>query len=314
MAQYEKDLTHRMLRDGAVLRLQADGLERTYQVEIGTVIWSLSSDLRHVLTHGEQAGWLEVLDPRGPWLVERIIRMQEFPQRMDCDGKVAMLEACVRRACISLSGEVYPELHQHVRKQTRVWTSDRADLDVSLRGSKSFHRLVFHALGEAHSSQRLIANSMTGEDEIEVADQLLVTGKKPYSLAKFLSTSMVFRKTVGDQQRADQIAFVKHFGRAPQRFNSRATPHARESRRWEIMFDAVSTEARGENKDRRILARRYLAELGGASSSRLLLGGLLADLSAELYTWVAQGDQKYPDATTILMRSDAFLARANSLF
>ena len=63
-----------------------------------------------------------------------------------------------------------------------------------------------------------------------------------------------------------------------------------------------------------MLAKRYFEELGGVNSSRLLLGGLLADLSAELYTWVAQGDQKYPDATTILMRSDAFLARANSLF
>ncbi len=55
---------------------------------------------------------------------------------------------------------------------------------------------------------------------------------------------------------------------------------------------------------------RVGCELGAG----LLLGGLLADLSAEHYTWVAQGDQKYPDATTILMRSDAFLARANSLF
>ncbi len=96
MAQYEKDLTHRLLRDGAVFRLQADGLDRTYQVEIGTVIWSLSSDLEHVLTHGERAGWLEVLGPRGPWIVERIIGMQEFPQRMDCDGKVSMLEAAAK--------------------------------------------------------------------------------------------------------------------------------------------------------------------------------------------------------------------------
>jgi hypothetical protein len=96
MAQYEKDLTHRLLRDGAVFRLQADGLDRTYQVEIGTVIWSLSSDLEHVLTHGERARWLEVLGPRGPCIVERIIGMQGFPQRMDCDGNVSMLEAATK--------------------------------------------------------------------------------------------------------------------------------------------------------------------------------------------------------------------------
>ena len=309
MAQYEKDLAHRLLRDGAAFRLQADGLERTYQVEIGTVIWSLSSDLKH----GEQDGWVEVLGPRGPWIVERVIGMQEFPQRMDCDGKVSMLEACVRRACLSASGEVDTKLHQHVRDQTRVWCSDGADLQVPMTASGSFPGLVFHAWDEAHSAQRLCANALTGDDEISITDQLLVTGKRPYSLAKFLSTSMVFRKTVGDQQRADQIAFVKHVGWAPQRFNSRARPYARESRRWEIMFDAVSTEARGENKDRRILARRYLAELGGANSSRLLLGGLLADLSAEHYTWVATGDKRSPDATTVQSRADVFLARLDVL-
>ena len=71
---------------------------------------------------------------------------------------------------------------------------------------------MFHAWDEAHSAQRLCANALTGDDEISITDQLLVTGKRPYSLAKFLSTSMVFRETVGDQQRADQIAFVKMSG------------------------------------------------------------------------------------------------------
>ena len=80
------------------------------------------------------------------------------------------------------------------------------------------------------------------------------------------------------------------------------------------MFDAVVTEARGDNRDRRKLARRYLTELGGANSSRLLLGGLLADLSAEHYTWVATGDKRSPDATTVQSRADAFLARLQVLF
>ena len=38
MARYERVLTFNLLKEGAVLRLQADGLERTYQVEIGTVL------------------------------------------------------------------------------------------------------------------------------------------------------------------------------------------------------------------------------------------------------------------------------------
>ena len=313
MANYEKELTHRLLKEGAVFRILADGLERTYQVEIGTVLWSLPRALEHLPAHGEQAGWLEALSPRGPWIVERIIGMQEFPHDMGCDGKVSMLEACVRRACLA-GGELDTQLYQHVRKQTRVWCSDGADLQVPRAASGFFPGLVFLGWDEAHSAQRLCANSMKDDEEITITDQLLVTGKKPYSLAKFLSTSMVFRKTVGDAQVADEVAFVKNVGWAPQRFNSRARPYARESRRWKSIFDAVAREAAGDNRDRRMLARMYLGELGGSNSSRLVLAGLLADLSAEHYTWVATGDKRNPDATTVQSRADAFIARLHALF
>ena len=120
---------------------------------------------------------------------------------------------------------------------------------------------------------------------------------------------MIFQKMVGDAQLADEISFVKNFGWAPQRFNSRARPYARESRRWKSIFDAVAMEAAGENQDRRILARMYLGELGGENSSRLVLGGLLALFSAEHCAWVASGDKRNPDATTVQSRADAFLTR-----
>ena len=141
-------MTQVLLRDGAVFRLQADGLERTYQVEIGTVIWNLSSCLQHLLEFGEQAGWLEVLGPCGPWIVDRIIGMQEFLHDMDEDGKASMFQACVRRTCLSVNGEVDVKLHQHVREQTRVWCSDGADLQMqpAMAGtcrSRWLHQLSF---------------------------------------------------------------------------------------------------------------------------------------------------------------------------
>jgi len=80
------------------------------------------------------------------------------------------------------------------------------------------------------------------------------------------------------------------------------------------MFDAVAMEAAGEYRERRILARMYLKELGGENSSRLALGGLPADLSAEHYSWVASGDKRNPDATTVQSRGDAFLTRIGTLF
>ena len=43
--------------------------------------------------------------------------------------------------------------------------------------------------------------------------------------------------------------------------------------------------------------------LGGENSSRLVLGGLLADFGAEHYTWVATGDKENPDTTTVQARA-----------
>ena len=70
------------------------------------------------------------------------------------DDKVTMLEACVRRACLTDSGEVDTKLHQHVREQTRAWCSDGADLKVPFAASAFFPGLAFHAWDESHSSQK----------------------------------------------------------------------------------------------------------------------------------------------------------------
>ena len=185
-----------------------------------------------------QAGW-NSWAPKGPWIVERLIGMREFPRAMDCDGKATMLEDCVRRACQAAGGELDVDLHKHVREETRAWCSDGADLNVPLAATATFPGLAFHAWDEAHSAQALLKSSMKGDAEITTTDSLLVTRKKPASLAKFLSTSTVFRNTVGLQRQVDNIAFAKNFGWAPQRFNSRARPLARESQRCDIIFKAL---------------------------------------------------------------------------
>ena len=125
---------------------------------------------------------------------------------------------------------------------------------------------------------------------------------------------MVFRKNYSDAQIEDEIAYVENFGWAPQRVSSRARPDGRSCRRWDIIFRAVSAEATGKDPKRRVLARMYLSELGGANSSRLVLAGFLADLTAEHYTWVAGADKRNPDATTAQTRAECFLARIRALF
>ena len=45
MALHENLVTQQILKEGVVFRLSADGLDRTYQVELGTVLWSLPKAL-----------------------------------------------------------------------------------------------------------------------------------------------------------------------------------------------------------------------------------------------------------------------------
>ena len=156
LALHERLVTQKILKEGAVFRLSADGLDRTYQVEIGTVLWTLPKALDFMLRYAGNAGWLEQLGPNGPWLVERLIGMREFPRAMDCDGKVTMLEDCVRRACLTPGGAVDLELHKHVREETRAWVSDGADLGVPLAATATFPHLGFHAWDESHSAHALL--------------------------------------------------------------------------------------------------------------------------------------------------------------
>ena len=55
-----------------MFRLQADGLERTYQIDIGCALWKLPCDMT-LEQPVEQLGWLEQLGPKGPWVAERHI-------------------------------------------------------------------------------------------------------------------------------------------------------------------------------------------------------------------------------------------------
>ena len=200
--------------------------------------------------------------------------MHEFPSEMHLDGKASMVERAVRSATLGTDGEVDTGLHQQILRGTRVWTSDGADLDVGHALAKGgFSGLVCHAWDESHSAGRLLASALKYDKEVIEVDHLLVTGRQPYSLAKFVSTSDVFRKKFGDALVAASAAFVQNFGWAPQRFQSRARPLARESRRWDAIWTAVAAEAEGTDPKRRDLAVHLLTSLSGPNSIRLLLGG-----------------------------------------
>ena len=130
LAKYEQLATQRFLREGSIFRLQADGLKRVYQVEIGSLLWKFPTSLRFYQENVSSFRWIEELGPRGPWLIDRVIGARDFPTDMGTANKVDMLEDCARRAAVSAVGEVDTKLFAHIKKHTRVWTSDGADREV----------------------------------------------------------------------------------------------------------------------------------------------------------------------------------------
>ena len=99
IGDYEHLVTHRLLSVASVFHLQADGRVRVYQVVIGAVIWKFPSGLSWLQEpHKGYYPWLKSLGPRGPWVIERLTGARELNDEMDCEGKVAMLAECVRRA------------------------------------------------------------------------------------------------------------------------------------------------------------------------------------------------------------------------
>ncbi len=316
MASFEHVVTSKLFKAGDGFWLQADGLSRTYQVGMGGVLWKFPSGLPWLLQPGTQHSWLQCLGERGPWLVERLVGAREFPADMDMPSKVQMLREGVRRVTKTPSGEVDLELYAKVSSRMLCWASDGADRSVGAAATEYFPSMVFQVWEESHSAVKVLKHAVAADAEICLVDSLLVSGKEPPSLANFLSTSDVFRRRCGDaQQMASGIPLCLNFGWAPQRYASRARPLAREARRWEAIWDSLAEEAGSASvAKRRAIAQHFLRELGGQNAPRLLLGGMLTDISVEHYEWVAGGDKADPDPSTAAERAELFLHRLEVLF
>ncbi len=377
MAAVEKDLTRDFLSQAVVCRLQADGLGRVYQVELGMLIWKLPSSLQELINVPHGYPGVRQLGDRGPWLVGRLICAREMQAELGTAGKTDMITGALLRACTGMGDSHDPTaLYTHVRDTIASWASDGADLCVGNACTAHFPRMAFREWEESHSAAKvpvglpysvkphLISHGFTvsfcnislflkryqstlrvvvpwmgasdgadlvsqvlehavrDHEEAKLIDGLLVSGcaaaptlnfgKKPTSLAKFLSQSEVFKKRCSEAQRLSAINLCVEFGYAPQRYASRSRPLSRESRRWAPIWDSLAAEASG-NGPRAQLARFFLEELGGTNSHRLLFGGMLTDIAVEHYQWIAGGGQGNPDPSHACSGHDLFMQRLKVL-
>ena len=141
-----------------------------------------------------------------------------------------------------------------------------------------------------------------------------MSNKEPPSLAQFLSTSDRFRSKFQEQEQADTVSVLKHFGYAPQRFSSRSKPFGRFARRLRSIFTIVGEEAECQDARRREFAQTLLEQLSGRHSMRLVLAGMLADLLHEHTKWTRSSDTANPDPIMCAHSKSVFLMRLHMLF
>ena len=144
MAAVERELTHQLLQTSDVFSLQADGLERVYQVELGMVLWRLPPACSWLHQLGtKSAPWLEKLGERGPWLAHRLLSAREMPAEMDTGCKSDAVSEGVLRACSPVGGSLNEKLHQHVCARVLSWSSDGGERAVGDTATRHFPNMVF---------------------------------------------------------------------------------------------------------------------------------------------------------------------------
>ena len=307
MAEQEQALTSKLVGMSAVSGIAFDGRAQVWAVMWHLVLWRWPSGVSKTPL---PSGVTALNGERGPWIANRIAGAPQLGADHSGAGKT---RATIRAVHSSAQSE---ECKGHLRETLQFSASDGA-ADAQLVSQSlpvHFPALRFRCTDTSHANMLVLKNAFGGDPEIDMVDQLLVSGKKPPSLSKFLSTSGRFREMFKEEEAQDAVQVLAHFGWAPQRYTSKVRPYSRTSRRLRQAFAAVSSEATGGDAKRRVWARHLLRELGGCHSSRLLLGGMLADLSFEHCLWVRPSDKTDPDHEATKANKEKFLARLDLLF
>ena len=166
--------------------------------------------------------------------------------------------------------------------------------------------LAFHVMDSTHSLQLAIRHGMAGDPEIEQLQKVLLTNKRPHpSISNMLRNSTRFRTVFREKQQEDALSVLENLGWAPQRMSSRARPYGRTSLRLHALLAALAEEAEhGHEKD---LALSNLQQI--ASYKRLMLIGLLADLTHEHQRLVHETGTSDPDPTNTILLIERFKTR-----
>ena len=152
-----------------------------------------------------------------------------------------------------------------------------------------------------HTMQLIIKHATAGEPEVKLVEEVLLTNKKPHkSVSGLLRDSSAARSSFTEEQEKQAEAVLRNLSWSPQRMSSRHKPYGRASLR------PTRAEHGGDVVDK-AAALHNLKTL--APFRRMVLAGMMADVTWEHRKAVMWSDGRDPDPSHIVDQLDGFLHR-----
>lgn len=301
MADRERQVNMKLFAHCSAAGLQQDGRGDAVAVTCKMVLWRWPPGLS---TDPPVHGVLSLNNGKAPWIVCRVAALTELKADRGADALLDSLESTL---CKHSQDE--NNLKDIAGKIWFVTTDGAADELSAGRKFMNKHRNVrFHFTDECHTAMLALKKVLSADPEIEEVERLLVSGKRPYSVAKWLSTSDICAAHFKDEERADAVSVLENLSWAMQRFDSRKKPLARICLRLQQVFGALASVAESKHK-MAADARKLLESLSGDHTNRLVLAAMLADLCWEHSAWVHFGDFTDPCPVALEAAQDKFFLR-----
>ena len=156
-----------------------------------------------------------------------------------------------------------------------------------------------------HTMQLNIKHAVSGEPEVTLVQEVLLTNKNTHkSVSGLLRDSSACRCSFTNEQKEEVEVVLRHLSWAPQRMSSRHKPYGRASLRPGALFAFLADRAENGRLDRQA-ALHNLETL--APFKRMLLAGMLADVTWEHRKAVMWSDVRDPDPSEIVEQLDGFM-------
>ena len=313
MAMRETQITTNLSYTADSFCLKQDGRgESLANTAAGVVLWKWPRGIpKSPLPHGVRC--LGIGD-NPPWIGRRLLAISDLQANHSSDAKASAAEEAM-----AMNTRDTDDGYMHMQKILHHYVADNAadaqEVGPKLRTQHRFSNLAFLSQGAFHSALLVLKTTLGCDPEIDEVDKLLVSSKEPPSLARFLTQSTRLAAKFGEKQAHDHVQALTHLGWRPQRADSKKKPYGRFAWRLSQCFETLAEEADDASQAVRRAAAVYLLKaLSGANTNRLVLGGMLADLSHEHSMWSRGYDKDNLDSTSVMHRAEKFINRLNLLF